>query len=47
MALVDLPLEEFVDLLTQFFLRLHKNAGERYPSGSIGNMYDLFHRFIA
>jgi hypothetical protein len=45
--IVDLPLEEFADLLTQFFLCLCKDSGERYPSGSIGNIYDSFHRIIA
>jgi hypothetical protein len=44
--LVDLPLEDFADLLTQFFLCLVKINGERYPSGSIGNIYDSFNRII-
>ncbi|KAG0590571.1 hypothetical protein KC19_1G110600 [Ceratodon purpureus] len=45
-SIVNLPLEEFADLLTRFFLCLCKDNGERYPSGSIGNMYDSFHRII-
>jgi hypothetical protein len=46
-SIVELPLEDFADLLTCFFLCLCKDLGERYPSGSIGNMYDSFHRIIA
>ena len=43
---MDLPLAKFADLLSRFFLCLYKDSGERYPSGSIGNMYDSFHRII-
>ena len=45
--IVELPLQEFVDLLTKFFLCHSKDNGERYPLDSIGNMYDSFHRIIA
>ena len=46
-ALVDLPLEKFADLLTCFFLGLCKDSSEQYLSRSIDNMYDSFHKIIA
>ena len=39
LSIVNLPLKEFVDLLTKFFLYLLKDNGEKYPLGSIGNIY--------
>ena len=46
LSIVELPLQEFADLLTKFFL-CFKDNGERYPLDSIGNMYDSFYRIIA
>jgi hypothetical protein len=45
-SIVELPLKDYADLLTRFFLCLYKDSGKRYPSGSIGNMYDSFRRII-
>ena len=45
-SIVELPLKDYADLLTRFFLYLYKDLDKRYPSGSIGNMYDSFHTII-
>jgi hypothetical protein len=42
----ELPLEVLADLFTKFFLCLCKKNGDRYPSGSIGNIYGSFHKIV-
>lgn len=42
----DYEIEELANLMTHFFLALCKDFGERYPSGSIENLYNSFNRIL-